>query len=288
MCGSFAPSDLGGDGVSLFRLPGSSRTTEATNAAFDIPVNSSEGFFLNARGALARGRITFVTAEQGVTGGKHGATVRVEVSAKYDDVRLINLATVCTMERKGVHGTVERGLGVYTPDMNLPAASSHLRFDIRVTLPRQDSIASLSVHANTMEIVGSLPALNYPRVSIATQDARIGLVEVRATDVRMTTTNGAIDGHFSVERELVLCTSNGAIAVTVSILDVQNVTSVSATTSNGAINLDYVEQPERHHLRSHVATSNGATFVQMASDYEGDFSVHCRQSSPHSIALTCP
>lgn len=247
------------------------KSANASRAVFEVPVGVDEGFFLSARGSLAKGKVTFVVAE--AESEERRPKAHIEISARYDDHRLIDLATVCTLERKSTHGDVERGLGLYTSQADLPSASSHLNFDIVVTLPFH-SLDSLTVHANAMEIAGSLASAPIRRVQLISQDARIALERVQAADMRITTTNGSIDGHFLVHDQLVLCTTNGAINARVAVSDAKgNQTVVSATSSNGAVRLDYVEQPRGHKLLSHVSTSNGAAYVSMHPQYEGDYEV---------------
>lgn len=132
--------------------------------------------------------------------------------------------------------------------------------------------------------------------------AHISLASVHAHDVRIRSHNGAISGHFNVSRSLSLASSNGAVRAKVALFprsqeddDLPELppnppsdgvpqeglegqvkggkglgepTTVHATTTNGAVDLEYVEHPVGQVLYSYAASTNGKVAVTHTSAFE--------------------
>lgn len=88
----------------------------------------------------------------------------------------------------------------------------------------------------------------------------------------ITTSNGLIDGDFTVYKSLALSTSNLGINANVA-LKKSDAFDVRAKTSNGKVNLLYTEQPKGSNLTSDVWTSNLGAVVLHDPQFEGAFSV---------------
>lgn len=132
--------------------------------------------------------------------------------------------------------------------------------------------------------------------------AHIALAQVRAHAIRIRSHNGAISGHFNVSRSLSLASSNGAIRAKVALFprtkedddlpdlppnppsdgvpsppkDVgataghksKEATTVHATTTNGAVDVEYIEHPTGQILYSYAASTNGKVAVTHPPAYE--------------------
>jgi hypothetical protein len=76
-----------------------------SHAAFNITLGENDGLYFIGRGSFSNGRIHFVQGDS-----DH---VVVDVQARYNDERLLDLVNVCQLRREAKDGKTEYGIGIY-------------------------------------------------------------------------------------------------------------------------------------------------------------------------------
>ena len=259
---------------------------EKRAAIFHLSVPEAGGFFLNARGALSTGSVKFEVSEplhrnSSLNNGDGEDSIEVQVEARYDDDDLVELANVCVLERKTSTGSPAVGVGIYTPpsDAIYSSAISHLTFRITVRIPPSlTSLNSFDVHGPMLDISGSLPSPHIRLLNLKTLDSQINLDQLFVTSAKLSTSNGNIQGFFNVSNSLDASSQNGKISLQVALhpFDAEdsedfasNATSVQATTTNGAIEIEYLDVPFDHTLHSSLRSTNGRAQANLPETFEG-------------------
>ncbi|KAG9309784.1 hypothetical protein JVU11DRAFT_10158 [Chiua virens] len=283
---------------------------ESAEASFVLPVGSEELYFLS-RGSYQTGRVHVKQAQ--TTSAADRDNVKVDVKVAYHDRQALGRATVCRLYKSGN----KNGVGIFTPSEGWSLSTrDRLYFDVVLTLPAAPS-AETPLHINTFTThtsnfaheFGSLwRSVSFDKIDLNTSNAPIHADSITAMRGTLTSSNGAIVGHFNATDTLILHTSNARIQATASLLSATNnptqfemrtsngaITSsaslitdsgtdgnfvVSARTSNGAISLQYDDAPLRVRLRSDARTSNAPASVVMHPAFEGTYEVSTSNSRP--------
>ena len=286
-CGAFtsAPDLYSSSGASVTNW-NDDEELEKRAAIFHLAVPEAGGFFLNTRGALSTGSVNFQVTEplhRNSFLNSNEDVIEIQVEARYDDDTLVELANVCVLERKTSTGSRAVGVGIYTPpsDEIHSSAMSHLTFRITVRIPPSlTTLNSFDVHGPMLDISGSLPSPHIRLLNLKTLDSPINLEQLFVTSAKVSTSNGNIQGFYNVSNSLDLTSQNGKISVQVALhpSDAEdsdsedfeaNSTSVQATTTNGAIEIEYVEIPLDHILHSSLHTTNGRAQTNLPETFEG-------------------
>lgn len=243
---------------------------------------------------------------------ERGGGVRVDVRVAYHDGRALARATVCRLRKNGN----KHGVGIYTPIPGWTNARDRLYFEVVLTFPAAPSersplrIHELKTHAsNFAHEMGDLwQSLLFDNLELDAANAPIQAHSVTLTRGSLTSSNGAILGHFNTSDILILRTSNAHIRITASLFNTardatkldmrtsngQITSSVSLTTpsgsggnfvvtarsSNGAIKLQYNDAPTEARLVSDARTSNAAAEVAMHPAYQGTYEVSTSNAQP--------
>ncbi|KAH9817226.1 hypothetical protein DFH28DRAFT_1094576 [Melampsora americana] len=242
-----------------------------SKSEFMIHLKQEDQFFIHSKGSFAKGRMSI-----GISDSNESKKVKVEVEALYNDEALIDLMNVCEVSgHDGEHN--KAGLAIYTPSPEVgPYPNSDLEFRLNIILPR--SLKSLY----TFEIrADDLSSIDITRLDLGTTVGSITLSNILSHIVRIRTKNGDVEA-----------TTNGAINAEIGLFppseedsklpqlppnppskasSPDNYTSVHATTTNGAVILQYTHHPVDQTLYSFVSSTNGKAEVEHPPAFEGQF-----------------
>ncbi|KAF8435986.1 hypothetical protein L210DRAFT_3549745 [Boletus edulis BED1] len=288
------------------RPPWASSFSESAETSFTLPT-TSESLYLISRGSYQSGK---VEVKQSTT--ERGGGVKVDVRVAYHDERALARATVCRLRKSGN----KHGVGIYTPIPGWTNPRDRLYFQVIFTFPAAPSeqsplrIHELKTHASSFahELGDLWQSLMFDNLELDAPNAPIQAHSVTLTRGSLTSSNGAIVGHFNTSDALILHTSNAHIRVTASLFNTardatkldmrtsngQITSSVSLTTasgsggnfvvtarsSNGGVKLQYHDAPTGARLVSDARTSNAAAEVAMHPAYEGTYEVSTSNAQP--------
>lgn len=292
---TLSSGDWGGD-------DGRQHTIYKSKVYFHLPITSEDGFFTLARGRYSAGPIKYILEEpqaskdspsdaggssSSSTSSSHIASlpkIEIEVVARWNDKELLKSSKVCTLSKhtNSTHRTSEYGVGIYTPSRDFPGAYRHLSFETIIRIPPSglDSLKFLSLEGPMFAPV----EINLSPVTFGTAHFNTSNGSIRAhspliaSDIDMKTSNGAIEGNFSISNKLLLQSSNGRIDAHVDLVksdeakDMPHI-DVKAHSTNGNVYVNYVRHPQDVVLSSSAKTTNGDAVVTHQPAFEGDFRV---------------
>ncbi|KAJ7270173.1 hypothetical protein B0H12DRAFT_827771 [Mycena haematopus] len=200
----------------------------STSFDFNLP---SKTLLLLSKGALSSGHLK-------ITSSPNVANVRVNVTVNYHRVAVRDAAKVCFIERS----EGESGVGIFTPQLwRSRGRSDRISFDVELILPRSDSILhvnglstdvnnfshevdNLNAYFNDLSLRASngnikAKSLVAAQMVLATSNAAVAVDSLVAPIATVRSSNGRISGTYAVVDSLDLHTSNGAIDVAVLITD---------------------------------------------------------------------
>jgi hypothetical protein len=287
---------------------GHTHTIYKSKVFFHIPIDGENGFFTLARGHYSSGPITYVLEEPkapkdspsdedevlhyGDTKGK-SSQVEVEVVARWNDKELLKSSKVCTLSKHtnvtGGHHYTEYGIGIYTPSHDYPSQHRHLSFETVVRFPPSGlaKLRSLALEGpNFAPVDINLHPLTFDRADFNTSNGSIrAQSDFYAALANIRTSNGAIEGQFSIEDKLDLQSTNGRIDVNVNLIkkatseeekqdgQAMSKIQVNAHTNNGNVYINYLKHPQGVVLSSSARSTNGDAGVTHQPAFEGTFSV---------------
>lgn len=296
--------DWGGD-------DGRQHTIYKSKVYFHVPISSEDGFFTLARGRYSAGPIRYVLEEpqsprDSPTDDEESSTssntvaqpkIEIEVVAKWNDKELLKSSKVCALSKhsNSTHRPTEYGVGIYTPSHDFPGAYRHLSFETVIRIP-PSGLRSL----RSLELEGSMFSpveINLSPVTFGKAHFNISNGVVRAqskliaSSIDMHTSNGAIEGQFSVSERLLLQSSNGRIDAHVGLVKADEATDTShivvkAHSTNGNVYVDYTDHPQGVVLASSAKTTNGDAVVTHQPTFEGSFSVRAYPTCPRLEYIT--
>ncbi|KAG0146210.1 hypothetical protein CROQUDRAFT_92976 [Cronartium quercuum f. sp. fusiforme G11] len=280
-------------------LPGNNLRSEA-NFAFKNRRHQPQSLFIHSKGSFAKGRIMIglIDDEQEEEGEiSEEKSVKVEIIALFNDEALIDLMNICEVSKRSENEELGRqaGLAIYTPSPEVgPYPDSDLEFRINILIPK--SISSLEIRSDLFSIkTDDLSFIKFNTIDFGTTVGSITIENVWSHAIRIRTNNGHVEGVFNVSKSLSLATTNGAINAQVALFpltkkdqDLPDLppnppsrglpssttnlsTSVHATTTNGAVVLQYIHHPIDQTLFSFVSSTNGKASVEHTPSFEGDF-----------------
>ncbi|KAK9900203.1 hypothetical protein P389DRAFT_165404 [Cystobasidium minutum MCA 4210] len=286
---------------------GHQRTIYKSRVFFHLPITSADGLFTLARGQYSSGPIKFVleephaskdspsdkdeAAEDHVASSSSSgssSSIEVEVTARWNDKELLKSSKVCALTKhaNSTHHHTERGIGIYTPSHEVPGAYRHLSFETVVRIPPKglESLKSLALFGPMFAPVDiDLAPVTFSHASFNTSNGSIHVLSaLSASIIEMKTSNGAIDGNFSVSDKLLLTSSNGRIDAHVALAKGREAGEDTATssdievkahTTNGNAYVRYTKHPQDVVLASSVKTTNGDAAVTHQPAFEGRFSL---------------
>ncbi|KAF8555008.1 hypothetical protein OG21DRAFT_961924 [Imleria badia] len=280
--------------------------SESAETSFSLPT-ASEALYLISRGSYQGGKVEVTQAVD-----DRGGDIRVDVRVAYHDARALARATVCQLRKRGDR----HGVGIYTPTPAWSNQRDRLYFEVVFTFPAAPSertplrIHEFTTHTgNFAHEIGDLwKSLLFENMELNTSNSPIQANSITLTRGSLTSSNGAIIGHFNTSDSLILRTSNARIQATASLFNTGGdatklemrtsngaiTSSVSLTTpsgsggnfivtsrsSNGEIKLQYDDAPTGARLISDAQTSNAGTSVAMHPAYEGTYEVTTSNSRP--------
>lgn len=262
---------------------------------FELDQDGKDGVVLLGRGRFANGPVHVVVEEPKShkvaldTAASGKPIAEIEVMAIWNDKDLLKTVKVCPLARaagvKDNDNWTERGVGIYTPNPSYTEPGKRLSFETIIRLPpsglSQQQLRSLTVHGqNFYPLSVAASPLRFGRVDLKSVNGVVSVPEscqLAAQTVYAYASNGRIEGTFNVSSSLRLESENGQIRASVNLVSVAKggaqEADVSATTSNGYIDLRYLQHPTGVVLRSSARTSNGDAKVHHQPAFEGNFSV---------------
>ena len=289
---------------SVIRATGKEETKDLhtlykTKSYFHFEVDESDGVFLLGRGRYSNGPVHVIVEEpKSHKAGELASDkpiVEIEVMAIWNDKDLLKTVKVCPLSREANRGALtwpEYGVGIYTPAPEYTEPGKRLSFETIIRLPPSSSkLQSLTVHGqNFYPLSVAASPISFARVDLSSVNGVVTIPEgyQLAGDVLYAyASNGKIDGTFNVSSDLRLESQNGPIKADINLLakkGYQNPISVTATTSNGYVDLNYLQHPQNVVLLSTAKTSNGDAKVRHLPAFEGDFSVSSYRFFPSAQA----
>ncbi|KAG8785297.1 hypothetical protein FRC15_001626 [Serendipita sp. 397] len=274
--------------------------------AFTIPMDATS-FSLFSRGRHAFGGVVIRAVETKDEGDADLIKVVIRASYRFDDA--LHLLNICHMKDKKKQW---RGLGVYTTrDFNV-RENVWLHIDFMFP-KRKDSAAwqidrfssSLPQFAHS---ISTGQDIHFNDLILVTSNDKINSDGVITNGVVATTSNGAITGSYNVTGSTVLATTNGKIQVDLNLFhkegnalpDASLTTrngpidlrtslyhindqlealkdgghfKVTAATTNGHVDVTYLDAPVDSILNNVVSTTNGRIETRLHSTYEGDVTI---------------
>ncbi|KAF9558107.1 hypothetical protein CPC08DRAFT_724679 [Agrocybe pediades] len=295
-----------GDSWTPVKYPNSSWNYQS-ETSFDLPL-SSDTLFLLSRGYQNGGLLDVVTSKD-----QASDSVKVHVDIYYRHSSALEQVKACLLTRKAA----ENGVGIFTPEWRRDY-ERHLypiTFRLQFILPEVHPTPLVVKNFET-DLPNGRQAFAYlsekvlfDRVAIHGSNGGIHADGVTVTDGNFRTTNGGIDGTYNSTQNLKLRTTNGSIRVDVGLtndgdtpdLDVSTSNgmvaasisllatskhntggsfTVSTTTTNGRLNVDFPASPVDSTLDYNARTSNGYATVSLNPAYEGTFNLYTSNSSP--------
>lgn len=286
-----------------------SRTIYKSRVFFHLPITSDEGLFTIARGQYSSGPIKYVLEERQASkdspsddgaqriiedpskssssSSSSPQVIEVEVTARWNDKDLLKSSKVCALAKNSnsTRHHTERGIGIYTPSHEVRGAYRHLSFETIIRIPPKGLVAlkTLSLQGPMFAPVDiDLPSVSFGHASFNTSNGSIyARSMLKSSTIEMKTSNGAIEGNFSVSDKLLLTSSNGRIDAHVDLVkedseDAQSDIEIEAHTTNGNAHVNYKKHPQGVVLASSVKTTNGDAIVTHQPAFEGTFSVSLR------------
>jgi len=303
------PSDpaercVGGGDWSPYAPSVSSQYSQASRAAFDLPI-SSDGLYLMARGSLSYGNIKIEVLQDG------GDKAIVDVIVHHHTPEALFRANICRLQRK----SGENGIGIFTPQFSerysreellqfnitvyLPVRTSRLRINNFETdlplfthevgdLARTVEFQHFSLKASNMPIV--VKSLYADHASLQTSNGPITGSFNTSTSLELRTSNAPISTHIGLlndpskkSTELLLITSNAPLRSSISLLSTNSAGgsfNVTTRTSNNPLEIKYDTSPVDSILHHRAWTCNSPSAIDLHSAYEGTFSLQTSIFSP--------
>ncbi|KAF8190898.1 hypothetical protein BJ912DRAFT_902997 [Pholiota molesta] len=278
--------------------PGAPSAAEAT---FDLPLEYAR-IFLMARGQLSSGIVDVITSST-----QPSNTVSVRVHIQYGRDEAHNLAKVCKLARNA--GQAPEGVGIFTPRWRDGRRREGMVFQTTVVLPEAAThdaplfVRGLEIDAPNFvyRFADMNEKIHFGSLELRGSNQPIDVKSLSATIVDVRTKNGYIKGIFNTTKSLVLeatntpievdvgmrsaegskptfnaRTSNGPIDAAISLLTDSprsggGTYTVTTSSSNGALQLQFPAQPVGAALRLIAATTNGPARVRLHPAFEGDF-----------------
>jgi len=248
----------------------------------------------------------------------HGSVRITSTSARKDSVGFfVNLlprrnrpanTIVCALKRKDG----EYGVGVFNPRRGWRRFEDTVRYDIVVEFPENHPVIKRfeSDVVNSMYEIDELEGkILFETLSLRGSNGHIHSKSFFAQWADIGTSNGRIEGHYNASDFLQLHTSNGKIdadidfnqdtskKATLSLitsnaalearLSLHNSTDsgisnfdVTSRTSNGKINVAFLDAPVDSTLAFRASTSNAATEVSLHPTFEGHFTLQSSLVTP--------
>ncbi|KAI1788344.1 hypothetical protein LXA43DRAFT_1097445 [Ganoderma leucocontextum] len=201
----------------------------------------------------------------------------VKVDVFYRNQEDFDEATVCRLHPSDN----EWGLGIFTPTWRPPPHGDpfhQLRFEVHLRLPAGPSLTvsqlKTDLHNFSQHLRALAGSVHFNKLGLKSTNGRIAAESVAGDKLELHTTNGAVLGQFKTTSELDLHSSNGHAKVSLlpSSPDANGgAYHVTTQTSNGAIDLEFVDAPVDHALTASARTSNGRAEVTMHETFEGSF-----------------
>ncbi|KAF8070381.1 hypothetical protein FPV67DRAFT_1448153 [Lyophyllum atratum] len=277
--------------------PPFNRFPYASSTSFELPL-SYETLFLLSRGSQTNGAIDVITSEKVSDVAKVYFTVNYYSKSVRDQG-----AKVCLIKRT----SNEIGVGFFTRQWY--RADHGLYYQATVVLPANARhIENLETDVpNTSHRFRDVQRVNFSQIDIKGSNAPIEAQSICADTAIFRTSNSAIIGVFNTSRSLTLRTSNSPIQVDVGVRNEKEYVSelvmrtsnakiesrvsltsptkggrylVTATTSNGSLNVTFPTSPLDSTLKLTAATSNAPALVSLDPAYEGTFSLSTSNFSP--------
>lgn len=277
-----------------------SHTVYKTRSYFHFEVDETDGVFMLGRGRYATGPVHVVVEEpkshKGSIATSDRPLVEIEVMAIWNDKDLLKTVKVCPLIRSAEKGDwQESGVGIYTPAPDYTEPGKRLSFETIVRLPPTgvSKLRSLNVNGQSFYPLSVAPSpLRFGHVNLVSVNGVVTIPaghQLAGETVYAYASNGRIDGAFNVSESLRLESSNGPIKADISLIaggSEQKEITVTGRTSNGYVDLDYLQQPTNVVLLSSAKTSNGDAKVRHQPAFEGDFSVCSSATSGSNKALS--
>lgn len=138
----------------------------------------------------------------------------------------------------------------------------------------------ISLHSSNARIV-THNVVKSKQVIIQTSNSPIETSEIHSKEfTHILNSNGGIIGNYSIENDLKIRTSNSLIEAKVSLLSIgdnndenEKEFEVDIQSSNGRIDVVYLNQPKNSYLDSKVVSSNQMVKVSYDPQFEGSYSV---------------
>ncbi|KAH9917214.1 hypothetical protein B0H21DRAFT_827856 [Amylocystis lapponica] len=243
-------------------------------ASFDLPV-SADSLFVSSRGVLATGDIVIMQSQA-------TTDVRVDISLEQGaSMKAIESTSMCMLHRR--HG--EFGVAIMTPD-GWPVRHEKLHFNVTVWFPRSSDASPFYIPTFETDLphfthhIGDLQdKVVFDHLILQSSDSTMSAESLRAREIDVRTTNGAISGSYHASARLSLSTSNADVGATINLYH-----------DNADIHHNDIKKPA---TRLEIETSNGAIVTPMhlistaASGGGGAFSIFAK-STDGPLALDVP
>jgi hypothetical protein len=247
---------------------------------------------------LATGDVQIVQTE------RVSDVVKVDVTVDYHHADAIDRAHVCAMTRQGG----EDGVGIFTPlHSERHSRRDMLHFHVTLDFPASSGSSPLLIQKLTTDLpifshqLGRLgETVRFQTIRLKGSNMPISVESLNAENVKLETSNGAIEGFFTTSTSLSLLTSNAPVKVAV---DLQNPNARRSTqltiktsnavlhstikllssegidgqydiytrTSNAPLDVQFPASPINSTLQLKAKTSNAPATIALNSAYEGSF-----------------
>ncbi|KIK05412.1 hypothetical protein K443DRAFT_130445 [Laccaria amethystina LaAM-08-1] len=251
---------------------------------FKFPLNPSTFTFLaqyeSKRAVVIPGSLTI---EQSADGDDD--TVTVNVVTRFSDYALLRHVDLCEISKD--EGGV--GVGFFHKE--------HVHFDVTVRLPASSSpllIESLETELPLFSLsLGDLANVHFKSLSLKNALLPINVQSVFAEKGMVTSSVGAIQGHFTTSSSLSLVTSLAPINVSIELVgdskggDARDGPTkeytILASTALGKVNVNFTDSPVDSRLLLKANSTLSSVDVQLHSAYEGRFFLETSLSRPDVV-----
>ncbi|KAF7798870.1 hypothetical protein EIP86_010098 [Pleurotus ostreatoroseus] len=204
--------------------------------SFDLPLDS-DALYVFARGSQVAGTIVVTQDEREHDPHK----VHFDVAAVHSTPAFLEHISVCAMERR----RGERGIGIFTPynapnNRHMPT----LDFEITVRLPKLGDRDRLELNKFetrlpmfTHQLAELGERVHFQTLDLQSQYSSISSLSVNATKLAIRTSNAPIRGVYQASQSLLLSTTNGVIDAHVTLQAEDDIAPAEASleTSNAPI-----------------------------------------------------
>ncbi|PPR03759.1 hypothetical protein CVT24_007358 [Panaeolus cyanescens] len=275
-------------------------------AHFDLPLNSESLYFVE-RGDLSGGTATIKVDDK-----LEEDHIHVKVAVNYQLEKVRDWAKVCEVTRNGN----TNGVGIFTPRFHSKRPwNARLSFDITISLPSSAAEHVIKKFTtefpNTSHHIEKLPNFSFDEISLLGTNGGITADALSSTKGTIITTNGRISGVFNTTDSLTLTSTNGKIDVAVGaaastspktqvvlgstnghIQAALSLTSdngeagrfdVVTSTSNSALDVEFVAQPVGSVLSYKGSTTNARARLSLNPAFEGQFYAHTTNAKADAV-----